>query len=130
MSYIFRTAYEPGDVKSYNNAEYFEPGSSITEPGQVQSIQQILARCVRGEAVPFEKGYYDNEKVTSIDEAFATMDVTQTDGFDLADTGPILADIAQSASSGPTANSHSDTAEQSEAVSGENSDVGPSVSAS
>lgn len=44
----FRTKYNPGD---FSDNEYYEPGTSLTEPGQAESMQDLVARMSKAELV-------------------------------------------------------------------------------
>ena len=44
----FRTKYNPGD---FSDNEFYEPGTSLTEPGQAESMQDLVARMSKAELV-------------------------------------------------------------------------------
>lgn len=44
----FRTRYNPGD---YSDFESYEPGTSLTEPGQAESMQELVERMSQAELV-------------------------------------------------------------------------------
>lgn len=83
----FRTQY---DLQGYNDNEVYVEGTSETEPGQAVNIKSVYLRCLRGELPPVSPtGGYDVKPGMSIDEAFATMDPTESEGFDFADVTAI-----------------------------------------
>lgn len=82
------------------DCEYYEPGTSLTAPDQVEPIQVTVQRCLRGELLQSYKDvYYENDGKTE-DEALANLDETTSPGFDLADVSSLLsatqvADVAE-----------------------------------
>lgn len=82
------------DLKNYNDDEYYEEGTSLTDPSQVLNVKETIIRMMRGEMIMpgIKDGDYDVDlgKMT-IDEAFETEDPTKAPGFDLADI-PALAE--------------------------------------
>lgn len=81
------------DLKDFDDSETYEPGTSETEPGQGVNLKELYARCCRGEIVPqrnvggyaIETDDRGNVIGQSLDDAFDTEDLTQAEGFDLAD---------------------------------------------
>lgn len=80
------------DLKDFNDNEHYEPDTSETEPGQAVNLKELYYRCERGEILPtVNAGGYaididdDGNVVGDIDEAFDKEDLTQKEGFDLAD---------------------------------------------
>lgn len=96
------------DLKNYNDDEYYEEGTSLTDPSQVLNVKETITRMMRGEMIMpgVKDGEYDVDMdKMSIDEAFATEDPTKGPGFDLCDV-PALAEQlkpAEPASQVPTA---------------------------
>lgn len=87
------------DLKNYSDNEYYEEGTSLTDPSQVLNVKETVQRMMRGEMImpDLKAGQYDVDlhKMT-IDEAFETEDPTRAPGFDLADI-PSLAEQLKSA---------------------------------
>lgn len=81
------------DLKDFNDDEWFEPDTSETEPGQAINIRAVYERCMRGELAPVRSGSYDIKKPVSDDEAFATLDPTESEDFDLADATAIADEL-------------------------------------
>lgn len=99
--------------------EHYEPGTSMTAPDQVESLKQIVARCMRGEAlISSSKPSYYDESVS--DDELGLLDGTA----DLADipsllnrpTGPDGAnsDVAQSGSASAEGTTTSESKTQSQ----------------
>lgn len=87
-----RTVFELGDFNddSVNN----EP--SMTDPSQDESIDDLVARMLRGEAVRTNSVSYDTE-ISHKDgpgAAFDALPPHRRDGFDISDAGPILENAA------------------------------------
>ena len=99
----FRTQY---DLKGYSDNEVYEPDTSETEPGQAVNIESVYRRCMRGEIVPTRDGCYALKGGESLEEAFETMDPTQSEGFDFTD--------AQALAEGLVAKQDLSTAKQAE----------------
>lgn len=78
----FRTAY---DLQDFEDNEVYEPGTSETEEGQEINVKQVYERCLRGELPNLIAGDYDIKGDMDIEEAFATIDPTQSENFDLSD---------------------------------------------
>lgn len=72
------------------DCEYYEPGTSLTAPDQVEPIEVTVRRCMRGEMLNLKETYYENEGAETEDEAFSRMDNTDSPGFDLADVPSLL----------------------------------------
>lgn len=86
MDIKFRTIT---NLKNFSDNEVFEPETSETEPGQAVDIKSVYLRCLRGELAPFHSGSFDVKPGMSVDDAFATIDPTLSEGFDLADATAI-----------------------------------------
>lgn len=82
MDIKFRTIT---NLKNFSDNEVFEPETSETEPGQAVDIKSVYLRCLRGEITPVRPGGFDIKPGMTVDEAFDTLDPTQSEGFDLAD---------------------------------------------
>lgn len=91
------------DLKGFSDNEFFEPGTSLTEPGQDVNIKSVAERCLRGEIILNRPGQYDVDSKMTIDEAFNTFDVTDQEGFDLADATMIVDSIKNDLSPGQQA---------------------------
>lgn len=86
----FQTPYDLDKV----SVEHFDPekdpkAQSMTEPNQAPNIEALYKRCLRGEVIPNRQGGYDVAPGASFDEAAATLDPTESEGFDLADVTAI-----------------------------------------
>lgn len=92
------------DLKGYNDDEFFEPNSSLTDPSQVLNVGETVALMLKGE-VPFpfnsikESDFDVDFDKMSIDEAFATEDITQSSGFDLADIPSVVNGLSNKSTS-------------------------------
>lgn len=81
------------------DCEYYEEGTSLTVPDQVEPIAVTVARCMRGEVLAMSEAkptYYQYDGNVDVDQAFAEFDETTSPGFDLADV-PSLVESAQQA---------------------------------
>ena len=95
---------DPSDVESY------EAGTSVTTLEGYEPLESIVARCMRTVQSPngtvyqvldkdalkaeeTQVGIYEAEGAKTLDEAFATMDPTASQGFDLADASAISANL-------------------------------------
>ena len=78
------------DLKDFSDNEVFEPDTSETEPGQAVNIRSVYERCMRGELPPVgSSGSFVVKPGMTVEEAFGTLDPTQSEGFDLADATAI-----------------------------------------
>ena len=77
------------DLKEFSDDEWYEEDTSETEPGQAVDIKSVYLRCLRGEITPVRAGGYEVKPGMSLDDAFDTLDPTQSEGFDLADATAI-----------------------------------------
>lgn len=77
-----RTIFNLGDFNDYTHTG----SDSLTDPSDNASTEALIAKLLRGESVGARYiPEYDVEPTMSEDEAFATMDVTKSGDFDLAD---------------------------------------------
>lgn len=58
----FRTKYNPGDYTDY---EHYEEGTSLTEPGQAETMEHLVARLMREPVCEVENGVLSDEEVDS-----------------------------------------------------------------
>lgn len=94
------------DADEYNDSETYEQGTSVTTLDGYEPLESIVARCMRTTHSPngteyqvldldalkaeeTQQGVYDAAGAKDIDEAFATLDPTESQGFDLADVSAI-----------------------------------------
>lgn len=118
------------DLKNYSDNEYYEDGTSLTDPSQVLNVRETVDRMRRGEIMMpgIKDGDYDVDldKMT-IDEAFATEDPTKAPGFDLADIPALAEQVSQTESDEqePTA-PNSKPASVGDGIEQEKADKGPS----
>ena len=87
MAIKIRTPRDKGDY-----CDYTKTGPGLTDQSQHETLTDLVARVLRGEVVTKNQLIYDFDEKCKLseEEQFAAEDVTQTDGFDLADTQPIL----------------------------------------
>lgn len=85
------------DLKGFKDDEYYEPGTSLTDPSQVLNVKETVDRIMKGEiAMPNLSGYdikldENGQPVgMTLDEAFDMVDPTQAPGFDIADVPDLL----------------------------------------
>lgn len=95
----FRTPY---NLKDFSDAEVFEPGTSETEEGQEVNIKKVYERCMRGDVsvLYLPPDAFDIKEDMDVEDAFATLNPTKSEGFDLADITAISNDLAQKLSNG------------------------------
>lgn len=89
-----------------NDVESYEAGTSVTSLEGYEPLESIVARCMRTVKSPngsvyqvldtdalkaeeTQQGVYEASGAQTLDEAFATMDPTESQGFDLADASNI-----------------------------------------
>lgn len=81
----FKTQFNAKDFTATDD-EVYVPGTSETEPGQGVDVKAVYERCLRGELPDvIRSGDYAIKGDMSMDDAFATIDPTESEGFDLAD---------------------------------------------
>ena len=90
MAIKIRTPRDKGDY-----CDYTKTGPGLTDQSQHETLTDLVARVLRGEVITKNQLIYDFDENCKLseEEQFASEDVTQTDGFDLADTQPILESI-------------------------------------
>lgn len=107
--------------KPKSDLEEFEPGTSLTAPDQVETVQKIVKRCMRGEMLP---GGVTKPAVYDGDSDFSPMDALNDPSTDLADI-PALQASAQAdmtASQEAVAEQNKPTTTDSETQSNESSE--------
>lgn len=72
----FRTKYNPG---TYTDYEHYEPGTSLTEPGQAETMEQLMARMTREPFRPIAFGPLDDKEVDDLLED-ADLDELEDEG--------------------------------------------------
>lgn len=72
----FRTKYNPG---SYTDYEHYEPGTSLTEPGQAETMEQLMSRMTRERFRPIALGPLDDKEVDDLLED-ADLDELEDEG--------------------------------------------------
>ena len=99
----------------YHDGEEYEPGSSVTSLEGYEPLESIVARCMRTvqspngstyqvldkDALKLEEtsqGIYEASGSKTLDEAFNTMDPTESQGFELADASAISHSVQESLS--------------------------------
>lgn len=115
------------DLKGYNDDEYYEPDTSLTDPSQVLNVQETVQRILRGEIVPPSfNGQYDidlddegNPVNMTVDEAFATEDITRQPGFDYADAAMIKNELEEASLSDLPTSASLDADKSKSSVDGE-----------
>lgn len=107
----FATQFEP-KRESVHDGEDYEPGTSVTTLEGYEPLESIVARCMRTMKTPngatvqvldtdalkaeeTQQGVYDAAGAHTVDEAFATMDPTESQGFDLADASQIQNSLSE-----------------------------------
>lgn len=87
MTIKIRTPRDKGDY-----CDYTKTGPGLTDQSQHETLTDLVARVLRGEVITKNQLIYDFDENCKLseEEQFSSEDVTQTDGFDLADTQPIL----------------------------------------
>lgn len=107
----FARLLEP-KVDLVDDGEYYEPGTSVTSLEGYEPLESIVARCMRTvqspngstyqvldtDALKMEEssqGIYEASGAKTLDEAFATMDPTESQGFDLADASAISQSVQE-----------------------------------
>ena len=100
------------DLKDYHDAETYEEGTSMTDLSGFEPLTSIVARCMRVSRMPggqvvsaldtdllkqeyVSTGIYEASNANTVDEAFATEDITDSPTFDLADASMIKDTISQ-----------------------------------
>lgn len=100
------------DAKEYKDGETYEEGTSVTSLEGYEPLESIVARCMRTTRSPngteyqvldvdalkaeeTQTGVYDASGAKDIEEAFATADPTDAQGFDLADASAIQNNLQQ-----------------------------------
>lgn len=104
------------DLQDYSDGETYEEGTSTTTLEGYEPLESIVARCMRTVRSPngseyqvldtdalkaeeTQQGIYEAGSASNVDEAFATLDPTDSQGFDLADAsaiaGMINADVEE-----------------------------------
>lgn len=128
----FARLLEP-KVDLVDDGEYYEPGSSITSLEGYEPLESIVARCMRTVQSPNGTSYqvldsdalkaeengtsiYEASGAKTLDEAFATMDPTDAQGFDLADASAISQSVEQSLNQELSTQGRSDDNHKSEAT--------------
>lgn len=125
------------DLKQYKDDEHYEEGTSMVDMTGYEPLASIVARCMRTMKAPngqlisvldktalkaeeSQVGVYEASSAQSIDEAFETLDPTDSPDFDLSDASQTLAQAndnikqALASTSAPqTARSELDKAEDS-----------------
>lgn len=88
----FRTAFD--GVKLKSDAEHYEPGTSKTEPCQVECIESLVKRCLRDpeSIMNIRRGWFVEAPTPDV---FEKMDPTTVPGFDLADVTALEDEISQ-----------------------------------
>lgn len=98
------------DAKDYQDGETYEAGTSVTTLEGYEPLESIVARCMRTVRSPngtvytvldsdalkaeeTQQGIYEAGNATNVDEAFATLDPTDVQGFDLADASQVLSSL-------------------------------------
>ena len=94
------------------DVESYEAGTSVTSLEGYEPLESIVARCMRVVKTPSgaeyqvldtdalkaeetQQGVYDAAGAKTLDEAFATMDPTSSQGFDLADASQIQNSLSE-----------------------------------
>lgn len=72
----------------YHDGEVTGPGRTIQS--DYEPMQDLIRRVLSGQVRNIPTGEYDVDDSMSDDQAFELEDVTQADGFDLADTDEIF----------------------------------------
>lgn len=107
----FATQFEP-KRDSINDGEDYVEGTSVTSLEGYEPLESIVARCMRVVKAPngaeyqvldtdalkaeeTQQGVYDAAGATTLDEAFATMDPTSSQGFDFADASQIQNSLSE-----------------------------------
>lgn len=72
----FRTKYNPG---SYEDYEHYEPGTSLTEPGQAETMEQLMARLTREPNRPIDLSSLKDEDVDQLMQD-ADLDAYEDEG--------------------------------------------------
>lgn len=81
------------DLKGFSDVELnFDP--SETDSSQYEPLESLISRMMRGEIIP-GNGFDDFDVRSDTEDPWSTEDITQTDGFDLADVQPILDKVRQ-----------------------------------
>lgn len=93
---------------------------SLTAPDQVEPLQVIVARCMRGEMIEQKQVYYESDYNKDGD---LIGDVSDSPGFDIAD----VSDVLESAGNAGMTSATADVAKPS---SEDNSEVKPEAQAS
>lgn len=86
------------DLKNYNQPEDYSNVVSQVDTTQYVPLCDIIKRVMRGEMVTTTHGYYDADMdKMSVDEAFATVDETDSPGYDIVDAFSSLEKIREQA---------------------------------
>lgn len=64
--FVFRTRYNPGD---FSDNEKYQPGTSLTEPGQAETMEQLMARLTRVPNRPISLDLADKDVDSAMEEA-------------------------------------------------------------
>lgn len=100
------------DLKDYKDGETYEPGTSVTSLEGYEPLESIVARCMRTMRSPngteyqvldtdalhaeeTQIGIYEASGASTLEEAFATADPTDSQGFDLADATYIQTKLSE-----------------------------------
>lgn len=108
----FRTKYNPG---SFSDFEHYEPGTSLTEPGQAETMEQLMARMTREPFRPIAFGPLDDKEVDGLMED-ADLDAFEDEGR--TGMASALDDFAEvvNASNGTTAGTEAKEQDASQAT--------------
>lgn len=90
--FFIRTPRNLGDYQDFTNT-----GPGLTDQSQHETMLDLVERVLRGEIRTKNQLLYDFDEDCKLseDEQFDSMDVTQTDGFEISDA-PVVMEILKS----------------------------------